>query len=77
MYIEASGTSLKVIGATSRGSDQCELGDGIYTNLSFYRKWMADTFKTMGKPLNYLTDGSEPDWSNAAKIKIDVNTLLP
>lgn len=77
MYVE-SPSGLRVIGATSRGQMSCEAGDGVYTNLPHYRQWMAEAFTNLGKPLQYLSEGSLPNFAGGGSgIEVDIAQMLP
>lgn len=55
-YIQ-SGGQLTVIGATSRGQN-CDSGDGVYTDVRYYQGWLKCTAKEFGQPLGSLLNDS-------------------
>ena len=55
-YLDENGT-LKLVGATSRNTDgKCDIGQGIYTDVTRFQGWMKCVFAQHGTPLSSLAD---------------------
>lgn len=69
------GDGLSLLGATSTGVD-CDLGDGVYTDVRHYEGWMKCNFAALGYPLDSLEhDPSTTECQGEARQLVDPSIL--